>query len=155
MWIHRDLWTQDAFKHKESEPEECAGFLQTAFSLEENTEWERSGASHLNLQSRVFLEKKIRNPGAAGRITPRSRNAVTWENRRVLVAGTKRFFVVKTDGIRARSFACHMNLESKWTPDQAHFVCDIHNDFSGVGSGLRRGCILARKDLQLKRVPVQ
>ena len=41
---------------------------------------------------------------------------------------------------RARTF--HVNLQSKWRPGA--FYTRKHNDFSGVGGGLRRGCIVIR-----------
>ena len=38
----------------------------------------------------------------------------------------------------------HVNLQSKWRPGA--FYTRKHNDFSGVGGGLRRGCIIRNRD---------
>ena len=66
MWIHTDLWTQDALylrKHNESEPEECGGIPA----------------------ARVFFEKK-RNVGAVG--CESNKFIVTLNARRVLLEKT-------------------------------------------------------------------
>ena len=103
MWIHTDLWTQDALylrKHNESEPEECGRIPATRVFFEKTLMWERSAASQINLQSHwtqdVFY---LRKHMESGRVS------------------ATHVLVEKRNWIRERLVACHMNLQSQWTQD--------------------------------------
>ena len=69
--LNSHLWTQDAFylrKHKESEPEECGRFpARRIFFGKRHGIWERSAASHINLQSHwtrdTFYLRKHKDSG--------------------------------------------------------------------------------------------
>ena len=85
---------------------------------------ERPAASHVNLQSR------------------RSRNAFYMRKHKKSGGSVQRAFSLKKQGVsRGWSSVAH-KFRVKMKPRR--ILYGIHNDFSGGGGGLRRGCILIR-----------
>ena len=163
-------WTQDAFyprKHKESEPKECGRSpVRHMFSGKRQGMWVRSAASHINLQApwtqdtlslkkhmesgrvsatHVLGEKRygIRERLVACHMNLQSHCAhFTWENTRNLAGvGTTSFSFKNTRNWRGRSSVTY-KFTVKMKPRRNLY--GIHNDFSAVAGGLRRGCILIR-----------
>ena len=162
MWIHCDLWTQDAVcmrKHDDREPEECGRVPATRILCEKHKECGSGRPRVISIYSNI--ERKTR---------------FTWENTRNLEGLVRHAFSLKTwYGIREQLAASHVNLQSLWTQDayylrkhkgivgvgttrifiekqtsrqgwviraiqiynqneaQAYFFCRKQNDFSGVG----------------------
>ena len=95
-----------------------------------------------------FSWKKIRNPGAVGR--------ASYEF--TVTLNAKRILPEKTQGIWGGRYNAHFHWKTQgvgrgWSSVTYKFTVKmkprgnlygIHNDFSGVGGGLRRGCILIR-----------
>ena len=95
--------------------------------LPEKTQGIRGGwcSAHFSLKNTTI------SPGWAG-VT--CKFTVEMKARRILHEKTQRF-------LRGRR-EWHVNLQSKWKPGA--FYTRKHNDFSAVGGGPRRGCILIR-----------
>ena len=155
-------------KQRKVNPTNAAGFLRGAFSLEKTRNVGAITASHVNSQSasnarRTFIEethgiwkgfcdarfswKKIRNPGAVGRVSYEF--TITLNARRILpektqgtwAVGTTSFSLKNTRNWRGRSSVTYKSTV-KMKPRRNLY--SIHNDFSAVAGGLRRGCILIR-----------
>ena len=155
MWIHIDLWTQDTLylrKHNESEPED-ARFLWKKRGM-----WERSAASHINLQERctqdafylrkhtesgkvsathVLVEKRygVRERLVAGHRHLQSQGTQDADYLRKHKesggVGTARIFHWKTQRFLRSWREWHINLESRWRPGA--FYMRKHTGFSAVG----------------------
>ena len=95
-----------------------------------------------------FSGKKIRNPGAVGcvsyefTITMNARRKLPEKTQGISGGWCNAHFHGKTQGVgRGRSSVTY-KFTVKMKPRGNLY--GIHNDFSGVGGGLRRGCILVR-----------
>ena len=165
-------WTQDAFylrKHKESEPKECGRITWgRIFVGKRQGMWARSTASHINLQSpwtqealsfekhmesgrvsatHVLVEKRygIRERLVACHMNLQSQwtqDAFYLRKHKESGGRYNAHFHWKTQGVgRGRSSVTY-KFTVKMKPRGNLY--GIHNDFCGVGGGLRRGCILIR-----------
>ena len=87
---------------------------------------------------------KIRNSGAVGRVSIFShidrKTHFAWKKTGNLGVGPTQFFLGKHND-SARSVTGCISIYNQ-NESHAHFMWYIHNDFSGVGSRLRRGCIV-------------
>ena len=150
MWIHNDLWTQDALylrKHNESEPEDCGRIPATRVFYERDKEavGRESYKFTITLNARrVLLEKvhgiwkgsrdarfswkKIRNEFT---VTRNARHILPEKTQGIWEGWYSTHFHWKTHESAVVRNPCHINLKSKWR--SGAFYTRKHNDLSGVG----------------------